>query len=95
MQVSSRFFLHLVNVLGLGCWGVCFWWMHRISVRQNATLKQLQQQAHRIEKVSQEEHAILNDLHPNVAAIQQKVGEVSDKVTRVEGTVDSQRSTPS
>ena len=93
MNLTSRFFLDLVNIIGLGCWGVCFWWMHRISARQDATLEQLQEQAERIEKISREEHAILHQLHPNVEAIQQQVGEVSDKVTRVEGTVDSQRST--
>ena len=24
--------------IGLGCWGVCFWWMHRISSRQDVAV---------------------------------------------------------
>jgi hypothetical protein len=84
--------LDWITVLNIGCWGVCFWWMHRISTRQNAVLDQLREQAQRIEKVAKEEHAILTELHPNVEAIQKEVGEVSEKVTRVEGTVDNQRS---
>lgn len=89
-----RFFLDAVTVADVGCWCVCFWWMHRISTRQNAVLEQLREQAKRIEKVSQEEHAILTELHPNVEAIQKDVQEVSEKVTRVEGNVDNQRSDP-
>ena len=88
----TRLILDLTNIAGLGCWCVCFWWMHRISTRQNAVLDQLREQAQRIEKVAKEEHAILTELHPNVEAIQKEVGEVSEKVTRVEDTVDDQRS---
>ena len=95
MYPLSRFLLDSANLIGLACWSVCFWWMHRISTRQNAMLDQLQEQGKRIEKLSREEHAILNQVHPNVEAIQQQVGEVSDKVARVEGTVESQRATPS
>jgi len=61
--------------------------MHRISVRQNAVLDQLTSQAHRIEEISRQEHALLTQVHPNVEAIQKGVDEVSEKVARVEGTV--------
>ncbi len=91
LDPMSRFILDLINIVGLGCWCVCFWWMHRISSRQNAVLKQLQKQGQRIEKISQEEHAILQQVHPNVEAIQKGVDEVSEKVRRVEGTVADQR----
>ena len=87
-----RFLLDAVTVVDIGCWCVCFWWMHRISSRQDAVLEQLRDQAKRIEKVSEEEHAILTELHPNVEAIQKDVEEVSQKVTRVEGAADNQRS---
>lgn len=87
----TRALLDLANLIGLGCWCVCFWWMHRISSRQDALLDQLRRQGHRIEKISEEEHALMSEVHPNVAAIQKTVGEVSDKVARVEGSVDSQR----
>ena len=44
-------------------------------------LKQLQEQAHRIEGVSQAEHDILAELHPSVQKIEKDLGEVSEKVT--------------
>ena len=78
-------FLDFVNLVNLACWCLCFWWMHRISTRQDAVLEELAQQARRIEDISKEEHAILTDLHPNVEAIQQGVDKVSEKVERVEG----------
>jgi hypothetical protein len=89
----TRLLLDAANMIGLGCWCVCFWWMHRISSRQDAVLTQLQKQSERIEKISREEHAILNELHPNVEAIQKEVGVVSEKVARVEDNVGEQRTT--
>ena len=80
----TRLILDLTNIAGLGCWIVCFWWMHRISSRQNAVLEQLRKQGQRVEDISHEEHAILSELHPNVEAIQKGVDEVSEKVERVE-----------
>jgi hypothetical protein len=74
-----------------GCWAVCYWWMHRISSRQNIVLEQLTSQAHRIEEISRQEHALLAQVHPNVEAIQKGVDEVSEKVARVEGTVGEQQ----
>lgn len=68
----------LFNVIAVGelfCWGICFWWMHRISSRQDAVLKQLQQQGRRIERISREEHRILQDLHPKVQSIEKNIGE--------------------
>jgi hypothetical protein len=81
----TRWILDLINIAGLACWMVCFWWMHRISSRQNAVLEQLRKQGQRVENISQKEHAILSELHPNVEAIQKGVVEVSEKVERVEG----------
>lgn len=80
-------FLAFINLANIGCWCLCFWWMHRISARQEAVLDELAEQTRRIEKISREEHAILTELHPNVAAIQQGVDKVSEKVGRVEGKV--------
>ena len=78
-------------IADIGCWCLCFWWMHRISTRQNAVLDQLRKQAQRIEKISKEQHAILSEVHPNVESIQKSVDEVSDEVTRVKGKVEEQR----
>ena len=62
-----------IVIIELVCWPICFWWMHRISVRQNTMLKELGQQAHRIENVSKEEHDILKELHPAVQKIEETV----------------------
>ena len=51
------------------CWGVCFWWMHLISTKQNSLLDQLREQAKRIEKLSVEEHELIKELHPQVGEI--------------------------
>ena len=75
----ARLVLDLINIAGRGCWLVCFWWMHRISSRQNAVLEQLRKQGYRIENISKEEHDILCELHPNVEAIQEGVDEVLGK----------------
>jgi hypothetical protein len=75
-----RFFYDFITLIDIVCWGVCFWWMHRISSRQDATLKQLQKQARRIEDISKAEHEILSDLHPSVQKIEKGVDEVSEKI---------------
>ena len=87
----ARTFYDFLAIANVGCWCICFWWMHRISTRENAVLDQLRKQAQRIEKISKEEHAILSELHPNVESIQKSVDEVSDEVTRVKGKVEEQR----
>ena len=84
-------FYDFLAIANIGCWCMCFWWMHRISTRQNAVLDQLRKQAQRIENISEEEHAILTEVHPNVESIQKRVDEVSDEVTRVKGKVEEQR----
>ena len=86
-----RIFFDFLGIANIGCWCICFWWMHRISTRQNAVLAQLGKQAQRIEKISKEEHAILSEVHPSVESIQKSVDEVSDEVTRVKGKVEKQR----
>ena len=61
-----------------GLWAVCFWWMHRISQRQDSVLKELKQQAHSIEELSREEHEILKELHPTVQKIEEDVDKVKE-----------------
>lgn len=78
--MSNRFLFDLVNLAGLACWIGCFWWMHRISARQDAMLNQLREQGRRIERVSEEEHKILVQLRPSVEKIERNLDEVSDKV---------------
>ena len=74
----TRSFLNLVSFIDIACWGVCFWWMHRISQKQNAMLEELQEQARSIEALSKEEHEILKELHPTVQKIDEAVDEVKE-----------------
>ncbi|MEO8439509.1 MAG: hypothetical protein ABI540_04730 [Spartobacteria bacterium] len=76
----NRLILDWITVVDLGCWCACFWWMHRVSTRQDAMLEQLRRQAERIERVSKQEHAILSELHPSVQKIEKELDEVSEKV---------------
>jgi hypothetical protein len=62
-----------LTAIGTVCWGVCFWWMHRISARQNFLLDQLREQARRIEKMSKEEHDLIKEVHPQVGEIRENV----------------------
>jgi hypothetical protein len=71
-------FANFVALIDVACWAVCFWWMHRISQRQNVVLKELQQQAHSIEELSREEHEILKELHPTVQKIEAGVDRVKE-----------------
>src|SRR5256885_363813 len=47
---------------GTLCWGVCFWWMHRLSSRQEMMLKELHDVTARIEKLSKAEHDLIRDV---------------------------------
>ena len=67
--------------IGTGCWGVCFWWMHRLSVRQQATLKELHEVAKRIEALSKAEHDMLQEVHPTVEKIKESVKDVAVAVS--------------
>ena len=69
---------NFVTLLDIGCWAVCFWWMHRISERQNTMLEELQLQARTIEELSKEEHEILKELHPTVQKIEEGVDRVQE-----------------
>ena len=63
----------VLSCIGTLCWIVCFWWMHRISSRQNATLEELHEMTARIEKLSRAEHDLISDVHPQVSEIKEKV----------------------
>jgi hypothetical protein len=71
--------------IGIGCWCVCFWWMHRISSRQDALLEELHEMTTRIEKLSQAEHDLIRDVHP-------KVGEIKEQVENVREAVSPEKS---
>lgn len=71
----------VLNWIGTLCWIVCFWWMHRISCRQNATLEELHEMTTRIEKLSRAEHDLIRDVHPQVSEIKEKVDSVREVVS--------------
>jgi len=76
--------------VGIGAWVVCFWWMHRISSRQDALLTELKELA----KV---QHDILREVHPDVGEIKEhvveeqgeKIEEIAEQVTEVADAVAS------
>jgi divalent metal cation (Fe/Co/Zn/Cd) transporter len=71
----------VLNCIGMLCWVVCFWWMHRISSRQNATLEELHETTRRIEKLSRAEHDLISEVHPQVSEIKEKVDTVREVVS--------------
>jgi hypothetical protein len=63
-----EFYLALAGMI---CWFFCFWWMRRISIKQNNLLAQLQEQGKRIEKLSRAEHDLIKEVHPQVGEIKE------------------------
>ena len=66
----------VLSGIGTVCWAVCFWWMHRISSRQDAMLQEL-----RIERLSQAEHDLISEVHPQVNEIKEHVQDVRQVVS--------------
>ena len=73
--------LFVLTWVGLGCWCVCFWWMHRISSRQDAMLEELHEMTQRIEQPSQAEHNLIKEVHPRVHEIKEQVETVKEAVS--------------
>ena len=67
-RVDLAFWMTLVGTV---CWGACFWWMHRISTKQNFLLDQLREQGKRIEKLSKLEHDLIKEVQPQVGEIKE------------------------
>jgi ribosomal protein L17 len=65
-----------MTFVGTGCWAVCFWWMYRLSAKQNYLLKQLAEQGKRIEKLSRLEHDLIKEVRPQVNEIKEGVEEM-------------------
>jgi len=71
----------VLSCVGTLCWIVCFWWMHRISSRQDAMLEEVHAMTARIEKLSQAEHDLISDVHPQVSEIKDQVENVREVVS--------------
>ena len=70
----------LLASIGTACWAVCFWWMHRISTKQETMLKELHEVTARIERLSKAEHDLIKEVHPKVTEIKEQVDTVADAV---------------
>ena len=71
----------VLSGVGMLCWAVCFWWMRRISSRQDALLKELRAMTRRIERLSQSEHDLISEVHPRVNEIKKHVETVREAVS--------------
>lgn len=71
---------------GMACWAVCFWWMHRISSRQDSMLRELNEMARRIEKFSRAEHDLIKEVQPAVANIKERVDDVHGAIVSEGGS---------
>ncbi len=65
-----------MTMVGMGCWGACFWWMYVISKKQNNLLDRLSEQGKRIEKLSRIEHDLIKEVHPQVSEIKDGMDEM-------------------
>jgi hypothetical protein len=74
MSINTVAFL--MTLLGTCCWAVCFWWMYRISAKQNSLLDRLTEQGKRIEKLSKIEHDLIKEVHPQVGEIKEGMEEM-------------------
>jgi hypothetical protein len=83
--MNTRFDIQTIALIlawvGTGCWLICFWWMHRLSSRQEMMLRELHDVTKRIEELSKAEHDLLQEVHPKVERIQESVKEVAVAVS--------------
>jgi uncharacterized protein YdeI (YjbR/CyaY-like superfamily) len=65
-----------MTLVGTVCWAICFWWMYRISAKQNDLLEKLGEQGKRIEKLSKIEHDLIKEVQPQVNEIKEGMQEM-------------------
>ncbi len=74
--VKENILAFWMTLIGTVCWGICFWWMYRISEKQNSLLDQLTEQGKRIERLSKIEHDLIKEVHPQVSDIKEGMEEM-------------------
>jgi uncharacterized protein YdeI (YjbR/CyaY-like superfamily) len=74
--VKENILAFWMTLIGTVCWGICFWWMYRISEKQNSLLDRLTEQGRRIEKLSKIEHDLIKEVHPQVSEIKEGMEEM-------------------
>jgi hypothetical protein len=89
MDIAKLSFL--MALLGTACWAVCFWWMYRISKKQNSLLDRLGDQGKRIEKLSKIEHDLIKEVHPKVSDIKEGMDEM---IAAVKENTESNNAAP-
>jgi hypothetical protein len=76
--------------VGTGAWAICFWWMHRISARQDALLIELKELAKTQQDILKEVHPDVGEIREHVVEEQgQKIDEIAEQVSHVEDAVTS------
>jgi hypothetical protein len=81
---------YVLSWVGTGAWVICFWWMYRISARQDALLTELKE-------LAKAQHDIWREVHPDVGEIKahvveeqgKKIHEIAEQVTQVTDAVAS------
>ena len=79
---------YVLTWIGTSAWVICFWWMYRISARQDTLLMELKD-------LAKTQHDILREVHPKVGEIKEHVVEeqgekieiIAERVTKVAETV--------
>jgi len=83
--MNTRFDVQMIALIlawiGTACWVVCFWWMHRLSSRQETMLGELHEVTKRIEKLAKAEHDLISEVHPKVEEIKESVKDVAVAVS--------------
>jgi hypothetical protein len=74
--VKENILAFWMTLIGTVCWAICFWWMYRISEKQNSLLDRLTEQGKRIEKLSKIEHDLIKEVHPQVGEIKDGMDEM-------------------
>ena len=77
--------------IGTACWAVCFWWMHRLSSRQETMLRELHEMTQRIEQLSKAEHDLIREVHPQVEKIKEHIEDVATAVSTDSENADAAR----
>jgi hypothetical protein len=93
--MNTRFDVQTIALIlawvGTACWAVCFWWMHRLSSRQETMLKELHDVTKRIEELSKAEHDMLQEVHPKVEKIEESVKDMAVAVSAEESSGNAAR----
>ena len=86
--MDHEFIAYVLTWIGTGAWVICFWWMRRISARQDALLMELKE-------LAKTQHDILKEVHPDVGEIKEhvveeqgeKIEQIAEQVSHVEDAV--------